>query len=110
MWVAPLFALIFTSQVHAQLNSPLIGCGPVFAGSTFTVQFKGESALLNYKDDVHQLQFVRAWTTTQGEKWVDYQNKELILSTSWPKEPYVAISLQNAKNSIAACDVVEIKP
>ena len=108
--VAPLLALIFTAQAQAQLNSPLIGCGPVFAGSPFTVQFKGDTATLNYKDDVHSLKFVREWQTTQGEKWVDYQNKELVLSTSWPGEPYVAISLQNAKNSVAACDVVEVKP
>ena len=109
-FVAILFALFFTTQAQAQLTSPWIGCGPVFAGSPFTVQFKGDTATLNYKDDVHSLKFVREWQTTQGEKWVDYQNKELVLSTSWPGEPYVAISLQNAKNSVAACDVVEVKP
>jgi hypothetical protein len=53
---------------------------------------------------------VREWQTSQGEKWVDYQNKNLVVTTSWPGEPYVAISLQNAKNSVAACDVVEVKP
>ena len=109
-FVASLLALFFTTQAQAQLTSPLIGCGPVFAGSSFTVQFTGETATLNYKDDVHSLKFVREWQTTQGEKWVDYQNKELVLSTSWPGEPYVAISLQNAKNSVAACDVVEVRP
>ena len=109
-FVATLLALVFATQAQAQLISPLIGCGPVFAGSSFTVQFKGETAILDYKDDVHSMKFVREWQTTQGEKWVDYQNKELVLSTSWPGEPYVAISLQNAKNSVAACDVVEVKP
>ena len=45
-----------TTQAQAQLTSPLIGCGPVFAGSSFTVQFKGETATLNYKDDVHSIE------------------------------------------------------
>jgi hypothetical protein len=109
-FIATLLALVCATQAQAQLTSPLIGCGPVFAGSSFTVEFKGDTATLNYKDDVHTLKFVRQWQTTQGEKWVDYHNKELVLSTSWPGEPYVAISLQNAKNSVAACDVVEVKP
>ena len=105
-----LCALGLSTQAQAQLTSPLLGCGPVFAGASFTVQYNGQVAVLNYKDETHSLQFVREWQTTQGEKWVDYQNKSLVVTTSWPLEPYVAISLQNAKNSVAACDVVEVKP
>jgi hypothetical protein len=39
---------------------------------------------------------------------VDYANPELVVSSSWPGEPYVAISLVNRKNSMAACDVQEL--
>ena len=107
---AAVCALCFATQAQAQLTSPLLGCGPVFSGFSFTIQYSGPTAKLSFNGDDHNLQFVREWQTTQGEKWVDYQNKELIVSTSWPGEPYVAISLQNAKNSVAACDVVEVKP
>jgi hypothetical protein len=104
-------ALLATTPLsHAQLTSPMLGCGPVYAGFTFTVQFNGQIAKLSFNGDDHHLQFVREWQTTMGDKWVDYQSKEWVLSTSWPGEPYVAISLPNAKNSTAACDVVEVKP
>lgn len=100
-----LFAFCFAGHAHAQLTSAELACGPVFSGFTFTIQFKGSTAILNFNGDSHQLQFGRAWQTTQGEKWTDYVNDELIVSTSWPEEPYVAISLKNRKNSMAACDV-----
>lgn len=105
-----IIVMTMASQVQAQLTSPRLGCGPIYAGFTFTVQFSGQIAKLSFNGDDHHLQFVREWQTTMGEKWVDYQSKEWILSTSWPGEPYVAISLPNAKNSTAACDVVEVKP
>lgn len=97
----------FWNLAQAQLQSKPLTCGPVFSGFPFTIQFKGDSADLQFKDDSHQLRFDRAWQTTQGEKWHDYVNDELVVSTSWPDEPYVAISLKNRKNSMAACDVQE---
>ena len=94
-------------QAHAQLTSKELGCGPVFSGTSFIIQFNGPTAVLKMNDDTHQLRFGRAWQTTQGEQWTDYVNDELVVSTSWPEEPYVAISLKNRKNSMAACDVQE---
>lgn len=95
-------------QVQAQLVTKVLTCGPVYSGFPFTIEFKGESAILNFKDETYALRFIRAWQTTQGEKWVDYGNPELVVSSSWPVEPYVAISLVNRKNSMAACDVTEL--
>ena len=92
-------------QAHAQLTTKELGCGPVFSGTSFTIQFNGPSAVLKMNDETHQLRFSRAWQTTMGEKWNDYVNEELVVSTSWPDEPYVAVSLKNRKNSMAACDV-----
>jgi hypothetical protein len=45
-----------------------------------------------------------------GGRWSDYTNGKLILASSYPEEPYVAISLKNQKNSMASCDVVETSP
>jgi len=102
--------LTVTSISNAQLTSPALSCGPVFSGASFTIQYNGQQALLRLHDEEHLLQFVREWQTTMGDRWVDYQDKKMVVSTSWPAEPYVAISLQNAKNSMAACDVIEVKP
>lgn len=102
-------SLLTGLSAYAQLNSKQLTCGPVFSGFPFTIQFNGTTATLNFKDDTHQLRFDRAWQTTQGEKWTDYLNDELVVSTSWPEEPYVAISLKNRKNSMAACDVQDLK-
>ena len=97
--------LWLTGLANAQLISPELGCGPVFSGFEFTIQFNGPSAVLKFNGDDHQLHFGRAWETIQGEKWTDYVNEELIVSTNWPHDPYVAVSLKNRKNSMAACDV-----
>ena len=43
-----------------------------------------------------------------GGRWSDYTNGHIILASSYPEEPYVAISLKNQKNSMASCDVIEI--
>jgi hypothetical protein len=94
-------------SAHAQLHTKPLSCGPVFSGFPFTVQFKGETASLSFKDETYELRFDRSWKTTQGDQWTDYLNEELVVSTSWPEEPYVAISLKNRKNSMAACDVQE---
>lgn len=99
--------LLLAGQVHAQLISKELACGPVFSGVPFTIQFNGPTAALNLNGDQQALRFGRNWQTTQGEKWTDYVNDELVVSTSWPDEPYVAISLKNRKNSMAACDVHE---
>ena len=101
-------AFLFAGQSHAQLVSKELSCGPVFSGFTFNIQFNGPTAVLKFDGDTHQLQFDRAWQTMQDEKWTDYVNGSLVISTSWPDEPYVAISLKNRKNSMAACDVQEV--
>lgn len=101
--------LLLNGHAHAQLTSKELGCGPVFSGFTFTIQFNGPDAVLKFNGDTYSLRFGRAWQTTQGEKWNDYVNDDLIVSTSWPEEPYVAISLKNRKNSMAACDVQETR-
>ena len=107
---APLLLVLLgaSSMSQAQLTSPALTCGPVFSGSSFTVQFEGQNAKLNLNDELHSLQFLREWITTMGDRWVDYHSPRFIVTTSWPAEPYVAISLPNAKNSMAACDVVEV--
>ncbi len=99
--------MVLGLSAQAQLHTQPLSCGPVFSGFPFTVQFKGETASLTFKDETYELRFDRAWQTIQGEKWNDYRNDELVLSSSWPEEPYVAISLKNRKNSMAACDVQE---
>ena len=98
-------AFLLIGPSNAQLLSKELACGPVFSGFTFNIQFNGPTAVLKFDGDTHLLQFQRAWQTTQGEKWTDYVNEALLVSTSWPEEPYVAISLKNRKNSMAACDV-----
>ena len=98
-------ALCLSAQ--AQIATKQLTCGPVYSGFPFTVQFNGATAMLSFKDEAYQLQFDRAWKTTMGDTWTDYRNDELVVTTSWPEEPYVAISLTNRKNSMAACDVIE---
>lgn len=100
-------SLALCLSAKAQISTKQLTCGPVFSGFPFTVQFNGASATLSFKDETYQLQFDRSWKNTMGDTWTDYRNAELLLSTSWPEEPYAAISLTNRKNSMAACDVIE---
>lgn len=101
------FVLGIAGQAHSQLVSKELTCGPVFSGFAFTIQFNDATAVVKWDGDTHQLKFDRAWQTIQGEAWTDYVNETLLVSTSWPHEPYVAISLKNRKNAMAACDVQE---
>lgn len=92
----------------AQLVSPVLACGKYFLGTPLQVQFKGEVAVVSFNDEVHTLKYNRSWVTTHGEHWSDYTDGHYILASSYPDEPYVAVSLKNQKNSFASCDVVEL--
>ncbi len=102
------FILIIQSWCSsAQIVSPPLSCGKHFLGFEFDVHFQSERVELNFKDEKHILPFNRSWVTTQGEHWSDYTDGHLIVASSYPDEPYVAISLKNQKNSMASCDVVQ---
>jgi hypothetical protein len=91
----------------AQIVSHPLSCGKHFLGFEFDVHFKGDSVLVSYKDETYTLPYNRSWITTHGEHWSDYTNGQIIVASSYPDEPYVAISLKNQKNAMASCEVVE---
>lgn len=103
-----LIACIPCQWALSQIVSPPLACGKHFLGPPLEVQFKGEIAVANFKDESHTLKFNRTWVTTQGEHWSDYTDGNYILASSYPDEPYVAISLKNQKNAFASCDVIEL--
>ena len=94
----------------AQIESKPLTCGKHYLGFPFEVHFKGVNVLVSFKNETYTLPFNRSWVTMDGGRWSDYTNGNLILASSYPEEPYVAISLKNQKNSMASCDVVEIPP
>ncbi len=105
-----LFGLIVCFQYTlalSQITSPVLVCGKHFLGVPLQVHFQGAVAEVSFKDETYTLKFNRSWVTTQGEHWSDYTDGQYILASSYPDEPYVAISLKNQKNAFASCDVIE---
>ena len=102
--VLSLFCLqcVFAS---AQIVSTPLTCSKHFLGFKFDVHFKGQEVVIEFKNETHILPFNRSWVTTHGEHWSDYTNGNLIVASSYPDEPYVALSLKNQKNAMASCDV-----
>ena len=94
----------------AQIVSKPLSCSKHYLGFTFDVHFLGDSVVVSFKNETHTLPFNRSWVTMDGGRWSDYTNGNLILASSYPEEPYVALSLKNQKNSMASCDVVETGP
>lgn len=92
----------------AQIVSKPLTCAKPYLGFPFDVHFKGDNAEVSFKDETYTLPFNRSWVTTDGGHWSDYTNGTFILASSYPEEPYVAITIKNQKNSIASCDVIEI--
>lgn len=92
----------------AQIVSKPLTCAKPYLGFPFDVHFKGDTVVVSFKDETYTLPFNRSWVTTDGGHWSDYTNGSFILASSYPEEPYVAISLKNQKNSIASCDVIEL--
>ena len=92
----------------AQIMSKPLTCSQHFLGFTFEVHFMGDNVAVSFKNESYTLPFNRSWVTMDGGRWSDYTNGNLILASSYPEEPYVAISLKNQKNSMASCDVVEL--
>ena len=92
----------------AQIVSKPLTCGKHYLGFPFDVHFLGDSVKVSFKNETYTLPFNRSWVTMDGGRWSDYTNGHIILASSYPEEPYVAISLKNQKNSMASCDVIEI--
>ena len=107
------YVLFFAVSLHcflasAQIASKPLTCGKHYLGFPFEVHFNGDTVMVSFKNETYTLPFNRAWVTMDGGHWSDYTDGHFILATSYPEEPYVAISLKNQKNSIASCDVVEV--
>ncbi len=100
------FQCVFAS---AQIVSTPLTCSNHFLGFKFDVHFKGQVVVIEFKNETHSLPFNRSWVTTHGEHWSDYSNGHLIVASSYPDEPYVALSLKNQKNAMASCDVQELQ-
>jgi len=92
----------------AQIVSKPLTCSQHFLGFPFEVHFMGDNVAVSFKNETYTLPFNRSWLTMDGGRWSDYTYGNLILASSYPEEPYVAISLINQKNSMASCDVVEL--
>ena len=92
----------------AQIVSKPLTCGKHYLGFLFETHFKGDSVVVSFKNESYTLPFNRSWVTMDGGQWSDYTNGHFIVASSYPEEPYVAISLKNQKNSMASCDVVEV--
>jgi hypothetical protein len=104
--------LLFCLQcvfASAQIVSTPLTCSKHFLGFKFDVYFKGDVVVIKFKNETHILPFNRSWVTTHGEHWSDYTNGNLIVASSYPDEPYVAISLTNQKNAMASCDIEELQ-
>ena len=109
------YVLFVVASLHcflafAQIESKPLTCSQHFLGFPFEVHFMGNNVAVSFKDETYTLPFNRSWVTMDGGRWSDYTNGNLILASSYPEEPYVAISLKNQKNSMASCDVVETSP
>ena len=107
------FILFVVISLHgflasAQIVSKPLTCGKNYLGFPFETHFKGDSVVVSFKNESHTLPFNRSWVTMDGGQWSDYTNGHFIVASSYPEEPYVAISLKNQKNSMASCDVVEV--
>jgi len=103
--------LLFCLQcvfASAQIASTPLTCSKHFLGFKFDVHFKGQVVVIEFKNETHTLPFNRSWVTTHGEHWSDYTNGNFIVASSYPDEPYVALSLKNQKNAMASCDVEEL--
>ena len=107
------YVLFVVASLHwflafAQIESKPLTCSQHFLGFPFEVHFMGDKVAVSFKNEAYILPFNRSWVTMDGGRWSDYTNGKLILASSYPEEPYVAISLKNQKNSMASCDVVEL--
>ena len=92
----------------AQIVSKPLTCSQHFLGFSFEVHFMGNNVAVSFKNETYTLPFNRSWVTMDGGRWSDYTNGHFILASSYPEEPYAAISLKNQKNSMASCDVIEV--
>jgi len=99
--------LLHCFLAYAQIVSKPLTCGKNYLGFPLEVHFKGDTVVVSFKNETYTLPFNRSWVTMDGGHWSDYSNGHFILASSYPEEPYVAISLKNQKNSMASCDVVE---
>jgi hypothetical protein len=100
--------LLHCFLASAQIVSKPLTCAKHYLGFPFDVHFKGDTVVVSFKDERYTLPFNRSWVTMDGGHWSDYTDGHFILASSYPEEPYVAISLKNQKNSMASCDVIEV--
>jgi hypothetical protein len=90
--VAILMALTFNS--YAQMESPLLICEPDKVdnyGFSFTAKFDDKTATVSFKGWTYSLPYSRASVSTTGERWAEYGNTELRVTTNYPLKKFVAI-------------------
>jgi hypothetical protein len=95
--------LLLSLNVSAQVTSPQLNCVDSLKDNfQFTAKFNGQTATVSFKGWTYDLSFKGAWVSPQGERWSDYENKEIKVSTTFPFDKYVDIETARPRSTIAS--------
>ena len=83
--------LLLSFNVSAQVTSPLLNCTPLEGDVAFTAKFNGQTATISFKGWTYELRFVEGWVGSQGVRWSYYENKEILVGTTFPLDKYVQV-------------------
>ena len=94
--------LLLSLNVSAQVTSPLLNCTPVHGNVAFTAKFNGQTAAVSFKGWTYDLRFTEGWVSPQGERWSYYENKEIVVGTTFPFDKYVTVTTARPQSSTIA--------
>jgi hypothetical protein len=81
--------LVISSTSMAQVTTPTLTCAG--RGVPFTVKFDGMTTKVTFKGWTYTANYSRGFVGDSGERWSNYKNTEIEVSTTWPIDNYVAV-------------------
>lgn len=84
-------AFMINSHVFAQVSSNRMVCNSVQKNIQFIVRFNGNNATLELKGHTYQVTYRRSFISTDGERYSQYTNNEIIVETTFPYDTYVVL-------------------
>jgi hypothetical protein len=95
-------AFLFNTQVVAQVSSNRMTCFDSVSNIGFNVHFQDSVVILELKGHTYRILYNNSYVSRRGERWSEYVNREIRVSTTLPYDKWVALWTVSSNENIAA--------